>query len=519
MLSSLLASGLDLGKHERDHQEPVHPHRTGIRMAARREAFIRRRKAVGFTQETLAADLCLDAKTIARWERGETTPKPDHRPDVARSLDVSLDALADLLDSDPVTPRDPAVDADRLRVGPKADTGLGAPGGVSLDSVDRKTFLKATLGVGAGVAVAHCLPGPNVDPDELLTAVAGPTTSPDRSDNLTVGHGGMDWAAAIHSAVMDPGAAMRAALAAGGARKPMPLKELRRSVDRVTRHSLLSDYHALGRTLPTLLGHGEALAAGDVARRVDARQSLAMLSDSYALAAWTLIKAGAAPSAWVAAERALTAAEHADDRVRMAAAVRCKAEVAMCNGDLDLAMHTALMATVHLTSPRPDQARLATSLRGAALLSAAAAAARGGNARDAYTSLQAAADCALSLQEDSYDLATVFGPTNVAIHRVVIPLELGDPRTAARHVPHMSLDALPRALGERHSRALIDVARVKTLLNDNTAAIGALHEAEAVAPSELRNHRHTQALVPELGRRERAGSGLRELAGRCNIPL
>lgn len=176
-LSSHLEGRLDLGKQERDHQEPVQPHRTGIRMAARREAFIRRRKAVGFTQESLAADLCLDAKTIARWERGETTPKPDHRPDVARSLDVSLDALADLLDPDTVTPRDPAGDADQLRVGPKADTGFEAPGGVSLENVDRKTFLKTTLGVGAGVAVSRCLPGPDVDPDELLAAVAGPTSN------------------------------------------------------------------------------------------------------------------------------------------------------------------------------------------------------------------------------------------------------------------------------------------------------------------------------------------------------
>ncbi|ONI71155.1 hypothetical protein ALI144C_52520 [Actinosynnema sp. ALI-1.44] len=66
---------------------------------------------MGFTQETLAEHLGLERSTVGRWERGTGTPQPWNQPDLAKALDVSRDALADLLDPDPVVSRPSRMEA------------------------------------------------------------------------------------------------------------------------------------------------------------------------------------------------------------------------------------------------------------------------------------------------------------------------------------------------------------------------------------------------------------------------
>ncbi len=108
----------------------------------------------------------------------------------------------------------------------------------------------------------------------------------------------------------------------------------------------------------------------------------------------------------------------------------------------------------------------------------------------------------------------MFGPTNVAIHRVAVAIELGDAREAVQRVPEVNLGRLPPHLRERRARFLIDVARSHAQVQDDAAAIGALTEAEDIAADELRNHRLTRQVVRDLLTRERRSSGLRDLADR-----
>jgi hypothetical protein len=187
--------------------------------------------------------------------------------------------------------------------------------------------------------------------------------------------------------------------------------------------------------------------------------------------------------------------------------------------NLEEATRTAFLAAVQLESapPEPDARLIAISLRGAALLSAAAASARRGDSREAHAALKAATVCAADLGQDRCDLATVFGPTNVAIHRVAIAIELGDAHGALRHIPAVQLDRMPAALTERRARFLIDVARSYAHLRDDAAAIDALLQAETIAPDELRHHRLTHELVPQLLAWECRTSDLRALASRCNL--
>lgn len=66
-------------------------------MVVRRSRLIRTRKAVGFTQESLAEAMNVDRATVRRWECGEAEPQPYRRPKLARLLGVSLADLEKLL--------------------------------------------------------------------------------------------------------------------------------------------------------------------------------------------------------------------------------------------------------------------------------------------------------------------------------------------------------------------------------------------------------------------------------------
>jgi transcriptional regulator with XRE-family HTH domain len=66
---------------------------------APRNRLAARRKARGFTQESLAHTLEVTTSTVAHWEQGTSTPMARHRRPLAGKLDVSLTELDRLLDT------------------------------------------------------------------------------------------------------------------------------------------------------------------------------------------------------------------------------------------------------------------------------------------------------------------------------------------------------------------------------------------------------------------------------------
>ncbi|WP_263168960.1 helix-turn-helix domain-containing protein [Streptomyces sp. SCSIO ZS0520] len=66
-------------------------------MATRRESFVKRRRALGFSQESLADAVGVDRSTVGRWETGETEPQPLHRPGLCRELRVSAAQLESMI--------------------------------------------------------------------------------------------------------------------------------------------------------------------------------------------------------------------------------------------------------------------------------------------------------------------------------------------------------------------------------------------------------------------------------------
>jgi len=321
----------------------------------------------------------------------------------------------------------------------------------------------------------------------------------------------LSWATPVCDAVLSPTDAARRAAAAVTVFQTR-LGDLRRAVGRAQDASLASDYAQLADTLPGLIGEAELAHL----RGTAPPGLLELLSDIYAITGWTLIKADSPAAAWTAAQRGLRLAEEADDVLRSAAATRCLSEVHMRARNFGEASRTAFLAATYLDAAPSRDRPAVLCLRGGALLSASAAAARRGDSREAQTSLKAAATCADQLNQDRADLGTVFGPTNVAIHRVAVAVELGDAREAIRRAPEVDLDQMPAHLTERRARFLIDVARGHAQVRDDDAAIGALTEAETIAPDELRNHRLTREVIRDLLTRERRSSGLRALADRCH---
>lgn len=324
------------------------------------------------------------------------------------------------------------------------------------------------------------------------------------------------WAVPVFDAVLDPvQAARQAAATLQDPNAPITAYELSRSLAAIMSASLASDYGRLARLLPGLIGGAELAAIHADDGDQSAIQQL--VCDVYAVAGWALIKADSPAAAWIAAQRAVRAAEDAADPLRSAAATRCLAEVHMRAGNLEDATRVAFLSTAYLdTAPTADK-RAISCLRGAALLSAAAAAARRGDSREAYAALNAASTFAAELGEDWVERDTMFGPSNVAIHKVAIPVELGNCRQALSNIPAVDVTRMPVHMAERRARFLIDVARCYHQAGDDTAAADALAQAEQAAPDETRNHRHTHDLVRALLPHSHRASAVRELAIRCQL--
>ena len=126
---------------------------------ARRPRLAKRRKAVGLTQEDLAALVAVDRSTVVRWERGETEPAPWVRPRLAGALRVSADRLEELLSGDgatvavarqlPATVAHFTGRAAELRTLTQIGDNAGAPGTVVISAIG------GTAGVGKTALALH----------------------------------------------------------------------------------------------------------------------------------------------------------------------------------------------------------------------------------------------------------------------------------------------------------------------------------------------------------------------------
>jgi transcriptional regulator with XRE-family HTH domain len=239
-----------------------------------------------------------------------------------------------------------------------------------------------------------------------------------------------------------------------------------------------------------------------------------LMAATYQACSAALAKLGEPEAAWIAADRAMAAAERAGNPMLVAAGAFRLVFVFLTARHYDQAEETAQTAAEAL-QPRADQDDLqAMSLWGALTLQRAVIASRVNAPDTAYAHLDHAAGVAGRLGEGRNDYNTEFGPANVSLYEIAVAVELGDAGRALRTADNVDTTCLS---AERRARMLIDVARAHAQRRQISEAVAVLHEAEDITPEQVRGHELVRQLVSDLLTMQDPPSGdLRGLAARVD---
>ncbi|MFJ9364007.1 helix-turn-helix domain-containing protein [Nocardia sp. NPDC101769] len=293
------------------------------------------------------------------------------------------------------------------------------------------------------------------------------------------------------------------------------LPELQQRVDLAWQLAHESRLVEVGSSLLELIPDLEHAARADATRRPEV---LTLLSRAYQVAATAFTRQEEVDAAWVAADRALSAAEESGDALSVVAGTYRMAQAFLRLQRLEQAEQAArvsvaaLAAQVAAEQPRPE----VLSLYGSLQLMLAVIAATDGNRTAARTGLAAARAAADRLGEGRNDFDTEFGPTGVAVHAVAVAVELGDAGEALDTARTVDASILSP---ERQARFLVDVARAHAQRRQASEALEALLNAERLTPELVHTDHRAREVVRDLlqfaGRRP--ADELRGLAGRAAV--
>ncbi|WP_055482550.1 helix-turn-helix domain-containing protein [Sphaerimonospora mesophila] len=289
-----------------------------------------------------------------------------------------------------------------------------------------------------------------------------------------------------------------------------PTAEVRPRVDRAWELTHESRYVELADLLRGLVPALEtAVRSAPPERRAELFELLAM---TYQACSAALAKLGEPEAAWIAADRAIVAAERAGDPLMMAAGAFRLGLVFLGARHFDQVEETARTACEALWFLADQGKPEAMSLWGGLTLQRAVAASRLNAADTAYQHLARAREIAERLGDGRNDYNTEFGPVNVLLHEVAVAVELGD----AGHALRVGAAADTSTLSpERRARLHVDLARAHAQRRQVSEAVAALLEAEEITPEQIRNHRIPRQLVSDLlTMQDPPSPELRELADR-----
>ena len=241
-----------------------------------------------------------------------------------------------------------------------------------------------------------------------------------------------------------------------------------------------------------------------------------LMAATYQACSAALAKLGEPEAAWIAADRAVAAAERAGDPLLVAAGAYRLVFVFINARHYGQAEETARTAAEALESLADRGDPQAMSLWGGLILQRAVIAAHTNDPDLAYRQLELASQAAARLGEGHNEYNTEFGPANVRLYEIAVAVELGDAGRAlhaARAVDASGLSA------ERRARMLIDVARAHAQRRQADKAVDALLQAEAITPEQTRGHALVRQLVSDLlSMQTPPSTELRDLAKRLNPP-
>ena len=247
-------------------------------------------------------------------------------------------------------------------------------------------------------------------------------------------------------------------------------------------------------------------------RRVEAFE---LMAATYQACSAALAKLGEPEAAWIAADRAMAAAERAGNPLLVAAGAFRLVFVFISARHHDQAEETARTAAEALWTRADGGDPQAMSLWGGLTLQRAVIAARINDPDTAYRQLEQAKQMAGRLGEGRNDFNTEFGPANVGLQEVAIAVDLGDAGRALRAAAAVDTSGLS---AERQARLLIEIARAHAQRRQADEAVSSLLRAEQITPELVRGHILVRQLVTDLlTMQDPPGAGLRDLARRLTV--
>ncbi|MHA7956190.1 helix-turn-helix domain-containing protein [Streptomyces sp. L500] len=228
-------------------------------------------------------------------------------------------------------------------------------------------------------------------------------------------------------------------------------------------------------------------------------QVYGLLARAYQAMAAAFVRQNEADAAWVAADRAIAAAEMSGRVLDVFAGTFRLAHACLRLKRYDQAEHVAQTAVHalarHVQAGAAEETPAVLSLLGSLHLVLAQVHARCGNRSAARGEVGRARRAAERLGEDRNDFNLEFGPTNVEIQAVSVAVDLGDAGEAL-HIG-ARLDASGLSV-ERQARLALDIGRAHAQLRHLEEALQSFLEAEQLAPETIQSHVAARSAIRDL---------------------
>ena len=291
-----------------------------------------------------------------------------------------------------------------------------------------------------------------------------------------------------------------------------PVEQLEVRVARLIAAVNDADVATAGRALPALIGDLHATLA--VGREGHAVLRLLALAHMQVTQAWLAAVGAPVDLVWTAATAAREAAQRLDEPVSLGIAAFGTGLALLTAGAFDMAAQT--VAEVELPTATVEE----RSLSGMVALASSLVSAARNDASARTAALEHAAELAERTGETNI-AGFGFGPSNVAVWRMQVALEVGDFAEAAR----IATTVDPDALTVRARRAVYWRERGRALARlsgHRDEAVAALRRAELISPESVHRHPLTRAVLAELvgrAKRDAVGRELRGIAYRAGLPV
>lgn len=283
------------------------------------------------------------------------------------------------------------------------------------------------------------------------------------------------------------------------------LTELRARVDSAwtSWQSSPQRYTEVAAILPPLIADVRAASGAfrgesDVQAR---REAHGIAADLYFLLRTFTKRIGRVDLSLLAADRAVRAAEDADDPLRIAAGKWNLGHALLAQDEGETAEQVAISAAEALRDNGQGTEPAAMAMQGALWLVAASGSARSSDGWTARSRLRDHAWPAAQQAGEGNVMWTVFGPTNVSLHAVSVEMETGEVAEALRLAD--DIDVTNSLSIERRTTFALEVARSYDQRQEDPAVFLHLLNAEATGPEDMRYNVLARDLVRGLVKRAR----------------